>query len=235
MYQEGQTATNPKTGQRIVYRGGYWVSADGASGVPAKMVPDVDQQALDRARQEAEAARFQSRAAQQFLQYNRETGTGGLRNTQIGLPWGGGNIIDVPAIMRQNSPNWGAMEGLTAAAAPRNRVPGSGATSDFETRMMIAGFPSVDKRGDANSLIASRLANEDARARARAAFFDTWTKRTGSLNGADAAFSAWWTPYAAEHGLDIVRGPKRPSRPARAASAPASPAAQNDPLGIRGN
>lgn len=30
-YQEGQTATNPRTGQKVVFRGGQWVNASGAS------------------------------------------------------------------------------------------------------------------------------------------------------------------------------------------------------------
>jgi hypothetical protein len=33
-YQEGQTATNPKTGQKVVFRNGQWVNAGGAAGGP---------------------------------------------------------------------------------------------------------------------------------------------------------------------------------------------------------
>lgn len=205
--REGQTGTAPD-GTRVIVRNGKIVPL--GAPVPAGDVPKTDQEALDRARQEAEQARFQSRAAQQFLDINRETGTGGLRNTVVNLPLVG-TVLDVPGIMRANSPNWGAMEAITAGAAPRQRVPGSGATSDFETKMMLAGFPSVDKRGDTNTVIARRLANEDARARARASFLDTWVSTHGSLQGADAAFSKWWTPYAREKGLDTVVAPRKPS------------------------
>lgn len=34
-FREGQTATNPKTGMKIMYRGGQWVSAGGAQGQPS--------------------------------------------------------------------------------------------------------------------------------------------------------------------------------------------------------
>lgn len=31
-YREGQTATNPKTGQKVIYKGGQWVNAGAAPG-----------------------------------------------------------------------------------------------------------------------------------------------------------------------------------------------------------
>jgi hypothetical protein len=35
-YKEGQTATNPKTGQKVVFKGGQWVNAGGAILKPNK-------------------------------------------------------------------------------------------------------------------------------------------------------------------------------------------------------
>lgn len=34
-YREGQTATNPKTGQRVVYKGGQWVNAGSVAPIAA--------------------------------------------------------------------------------------------------------------------------------------------------------------------------------------------------------
>lgn len=178
-------------------------------------MPKTEQTALDRARQEAEAARFQSRAASQFLDLNQTTGTGGLR----GLGAFGHTVGDLVA--GTTGPNWDIMKGITAAAAPRARIIGSGATSDFEARQMMAGFPSVDKRGDSNSAITKRLQIEDARARARASFLDTWAKKKGTLAGSDEAFSAWWEPYAQQHGLSVLS--PRPAGPPRK-PVPAAPA-----------
>jgi hypothetical protein len=39
MYREGQTATNPKTGQRVIFRDGQWRLATGATGGGKKAFP----------------------------------------------------------------------------------------------------------------------------------------------------------------------------------------------------
>jgi hypothetical protein len=186
-------------------------------GATIASLPKTDQTALGTARQEAEKAAAASRAAEEFLTLNRVTGTGGLRN--IGWSGGGLSVGDLTAGVF--GPNWDAMKAITAAAAPQQRVPGSGPTSDFDARMLIAGFPSTTKRGDTNTMIAARVGREEARAKARASFLDTWAKKTGTLNGGDSAFASWWAQYAPDKGLSGA------PRKARAAAAP-------DPLGIRG-
>ena len=191
-------------------------------GATIASLPKTDQTALGTARQEAEKAAAASRAAEEFLTLNRATGTGGLRN--IGWSGGGLSVGDLTAGVF--GPNWDAMKAITAAAAPQQRVPGSGPTSDFDARMLIAGFPSTTKRGDTNTMIAARVAREEARAKARASFLDTWAKKTGTLNGGDSAFASWWAQYAPGKGLS---GPPR-----KGAAAVAPAAAAPDPLGIRG-
>jgi len=203
----------------------YQQAKGGVENANIAALPKTDRDALQMARDDAEKARRMAREAQRFLQLNRETGTGGLRN----LGWTDHFTAgDITAGMF--GPNWDAMKGITSATAPQSRVAGSGATSDFEARMMVAGFPSVSKRGDTNTMITQRIEAENARARARAAFLDTWSKRKGTLNGADSAFSSWWDQYAPGHGLTGDPPVRRP-----AAGPVKKPTGGGvDPLGIRG-
>lgn len=64
-YREGQTATNPKTGQRMIFRGGQWVS-HGSRPIRAETTAD-DKKALaeasERARIERDVARNYTDAA----------------------------------------------------------------------------------------------------------------------------------------------------------------------------
>ena len=50
-YREGQTATNPKTGQKIVYQGGFWVSAGQQD--KSKMLAAPEQKSIEEARAKA--------------------------------------------------------------------------------------------------------------------------------------------------------------------------------------
>lgn len=212
-YREGQTATNPKTGQRLRYEGGFWVAVPGSGPAKVPKLTTQDADALASARRDAEAADRMARQADRFMGYNQQTGTGGLRNTKIDI-WPFGTVVDVPAIMSMTSPNWGAMESITAATAPKDRVEGSGSTSDFEARMNLIGFPNVNQRGDTNTETTRRIKDESARARARAAFMDRWAADRGTLLGADTAFVQWWDRYSKEKGIGGAPRKRAPSKPA---------------------
>ncbi len=199
-------AFNPATGQRL-----RW---DGKSWKPIGELSDKDDAALSLARKDAETGQRMARQADRFLTYNRETGTGGLRNTEISLP-GLGRVFDVPAIMERVSPNWGAMQSISAATAPKDRVEGSGSTSDFEAKMNMIGFPNVSQLGPTNTQTAARIKAESTRALARAAFLDRWAAEQGTLMGGDTAFLKWWDKYSKEKGIE---GGIRPTGGARAAA-----------------
>ena len=202
---------NPATGERRRWDGKAWK--------PIGELSDKDDAALALARKDAESGERMARQADRFLKYNRETGTGGLRNTEIKLPVIG-DVLNVPAIMRNVSPNWGAMESLSAATAPKDRVEGSGSTSDFEARMNMIGFPSVTQLGPTNTQTTARIKAESARARARAAFLDRWAAEQGTLLGGDTAFVKWWDKYSREKGVeDGIRPTTRAAPPRKAAPA----------------
>jgi len=47
-YREGQTATNPKTGQRLIYRNGQWTNAGTVAGAAKPTSAEVKQQINNR-------------------------------------------------------------------------------------------------------------------------------------------------------------------------------------------
>jgi hypothetical protein len=202
-------AFNPATGQRLRWDGKAWK--------PIGELSDKDDAALALARRDAESGERMARQADRFVKYNRETGTGGLRNTQISIPMLG-RVLDVPAIMENVSPNWGAMNSLAAATAPKDRVEGSGSTSDFEARMNLIGFPSVTQLGPTNTQTAARIKAESRRARARAGFLDRWAAEQGTLLGGDTAFLKWWDKYSKDEGIESGIKPTTRAAPPRKAA-----------------
>jgi len=175
-YREGQTATNPKTGQQVVFKGGQWVSASAPSAVPRKL-PTREQMQLDDARSAATQADEAARTAERFVDLNQEQGSGEI--------WA---IPGLPALAGAVDPEIGQMNALTARMAPQQRVPGSGTTSDRDLSLYLQAVPSMGKPGPANAAI-SKQARTDAERRARyAEFLDRYAQEKGTLNG---ALEAW--------------------------------------------
>ena len=106
----------------------------------------------------------------QFQQQNAVQGTG---------PGAGLQIWD-PEI-KGMSANQATMTGYM-------RVPGSGATSDFEQRLYARGAPSIDNTREANDQIIKGI---DILARAsegRQFFFERYAQERGTLLGAEEAY-----------------------------------------------
>lgn len=184
-FREGQTATNPKTGQQIVYRSGQWVSAGPANGgaMPRPKLSTREQMFLDEARTAARGSDEAALTAEQFVDINRNQNTGGWRAIPGATDLAG--ALD-PEISRMNS--------LTARMAPQQRVPGSGTTSDRDLSLYLQAVPSAAKPGNVNSDIA-RQARADAERRSRyVQFLDRYVSQNGSLLGAE---QAWRTEQAA--------------------------------------
>lgn len=181
MYKEGQTATNPKTGQRIVYKGGQWVNAGTAAGAapPAPKLAAREQMFLDEARSSARGSDEAALTAEQFVNINREQNTGGL----LTIP----KAADIAGAF---DPEISRMNALTARMAPQQRQPGSGTTSDRDLSLYLQAVPSASKPGPVNSAIA-RQARADAERRSRyAQFLDRYVSQRGSLIGAEEAWKA---------------------------------------------
>lgn len=95
-YREGQTATNPKTGQRLVYRGGQWRAlsvpawAGGVNGsVPQpRKLTNPEQKSIGDMRNSAISQRESAMAAQKGAAIAKRLHTGPLRGRilEMGIP-----------------------------------------------------------------------------------------------------------------------------------------------------
>jgi hypothetical protein len=141
----------------------------------------TDQDALKDYRDQAATSLRTAQQAERFIGLNREKGTGGI----ISLPL----VSDIAAAV---NPTYGEMNSITSKVAPGLRPPGSGSSSDKDTKMYRSAFPNLDLPGEANASIADDWHKESDQAAAKAAFFDTWASKRGNLLGADQAFNAFW-------------------------------------------
>lgn len=193
---EGQTATNPQTGQKIVYQGGKWypVGGAGAGPAPRKLVA-AEQTQLKEARDGAEAARDFSRQANIFAKLNEKSGTGFVNK----IPF-------VSEVRSAFDPNIAQMDALTSRMAPAQRVPGSGTTSDRDLALYLKAVPNIDRPGPANAAIAQDMSQTAVRRTARAAFLDRYASKNGTLIGADKAFADFWSSYSAKQRAADTKG-----------------------------
>jgi hypothetical protein len=188
---EGQTATNPQTGQKIVFSKGRWhpVGAGGAmpgarpAGTP-RLAPQ-EQKALADAR--SAASQFTSIADQatQFADINRGVATGPL----YGVPVLGGAF---EAAGEALNPKLAQLNALEARMAPQQREPGSGTPSDRDLALFLKAVPNTDRMGPANGLIAQDMKRMADKKVARSAFLDAYARSGGTLLGSEDAFEGWW-------------------------------------------
>lgn len=178
MYREGQTATNPKTGQKIVYKGGQWVNAGAPTAAPsARRLAPREQMQLDEVRTAARSQDEAARMAEQFVDINTRQGSGQL--------WA---IPGVAKVAGAFDPDIAQMNALTSKMAPAQRVPGSGTTSDRDLSLFLQAVPGMDRPGPANAAIAKQARADAKRRQDYAAFLDRWASEKGTLLGAEEAW-----------------------------------------------
>ena len=149
---------------------------------PVKSTSTADAKAIADLREEAARKGNFASQAQQFMQLNRETGTGPGRSFGLGT-----------LMPSQTSSNIQAMQAIASRAAPAMRAPGSGATSDKDMSLYLASFPKVTNWGGSNQQITRTLSEDASRSAARAAFVEKWAQVNGNIVGADAAFDKYWS------------------------------------------
>lgn len=156
---DGMIAQNAQ-GQRVVYRSnasgqGRWVEVSPATADAAS------REALENENALYARLRDTSRLAEDFIEHNRKSGTGGMgqsSNSILGLELG------VPA---WGAPHRQAMQGLSAEMVRSNIRPGMAQTMNSDAEAMLAGrtYPSEDAGGDVNAERAVRiLVNRDMQA-----------------------------------------------------------------------
>jgi hypothetical protein len=200
-YREGQTATNPQTGQTIVFRGGQWVSAapQGGMGGPTRKLSASDTDFLRDQRDAANKAAAAVRATDAFMAINRKQGTGQLR----GVP------IIGPIINSFSAPHQ-EMEGLTEGMIPGMKVPGSGTFTDADMISARKAVPNVMTLGPANAGRANFLRQNAKDYSDYVNFMEDWAQKRGNLLGAQKA----WEASKAQRQAPRPSAPQRSSQPA---------------------
>lgn len=170
-YYEGQTATNPQTGEQLVYRQRRWQTLNSSSAnTQARTTLNAEQGKLRTAQQTAEYA-------DQFLQHNARRTTGGLRDSDWVPDWGDTD--------RQ------AMNGLSNAMLRANIQPGQSGTMNTAPEMEIARgiYPSTHAVGPTNQERALELHVQRDVQQARISAMEHWVAQRGSLDGFNDAWA----------------------------------------------
>ncbi|PNQ03642.1 hypothetical protein H5V43_16305 [Sphingobium fuliginis] len=133
--QEGQTATNPKTGQRIIFKGGQWHNYTEPGAAPSQPTKSGQPFETSKSRDAARAAldqmdRIQPQVDRVRALYNETLrGSGPLKSL--------GEFMPTQANARFDN----AVAGLRTLVRPAQRTPGEGAMSDFESKLAIQNLP----------------------------------------------------------------------------------------------
>jgi hypothetical protein len=177
--------------------------AQQANWRPAQTLKDADATQLTKARDAAVRAQAFGGLAEQFLERNREAGTGWFGPAQGLFPGKSGSNVK-------------AMNAIQSRAAPMLRQAGDPSTKEME--MYKSGFPSTWNFGDANLEIVKDIRKETAKVAARASWLEKWGQTTGSLAGADAAFENWWASRQSPKAAPLPGPAPRPKSGASALS-----------------
>lgn len=195
-YKEGQTATNPKTGQKIRYEGGLWVAVQGdsaatnpsapgagffgATGGPVALSGPEQKMRVEAMKGAIDAQGFRA-DANRFVALNEDVATGGIDD------WGWMGTLTSAFDTKKSE-----MRAIGNKMAPAMRQAGSGAMSDRDVEMYRSSTVGIDKPGPANQALAKVI---DAGARRQSdysAFLDEWIKNKKTTLGAQEA----WASYA---------------------------------------
>lgn len=194
-YQEGQTATNPKTGQKVVFQGGQWHNASegGAPTITRTKPTDDDMKALISASDKASAERD---AADQYDSLGKavdEFGTSPTRAwmydallpNQDGGFWDsvGAGIGLIPSLFMSDK-TLKARDHLNTASA-RVALDGSqqmkGSSSDKDTALMRTAGVSPYKSMAENHRIIDQAKRDGEVEQTRALLLSRWISKFGSL------------------------------------------------------
>lgn len=149
-----------------------------AAGGAAMRDTARDQQFLIEQRNLAKQQAEMSRLASEFLEINKRTPTGQM--------W---SIPGLGAARGAFDPDVARMNSITNYMAPRQRVPGSGASSDRDVNLYLSAVPNQDFLGSANTEIVKNINREAERQQKYVSFLEDWYAKNGTLLGAEAEWS----------------------------------------------
>ena len=163
-----------------------------------------DRSAMANALAQAGTARRTADTANQFLQRNRATGTGGIQSVFADKgPVGAVAKTAAGWLFPHTYQNISTMDALTGRMLRDNIAPGTASTlnSEGEMRVAMSTLPSVNNPGPTNTTLAHELDLAAKIAEAKSQAMDAYVRTNGGLNGFDQS----WAPQ--EQRLRATRPP----------------------------
>jgi hypothetical protein len=186
MSWDGRTATNPQTGERIIWRGNRRTGS-----FRALNYENADPQSRERVQNVDNLYSIGSRTlpqARQFMQQNFEAPTGGIQNT---LPPGFRRSI-AAAVRPQMFSDADAQAALSNQMVGSNWQPGTTGMMNTATEMaqVRSRFPSPEAQGPANMQTYLNMVEEVAVQGAAVRSMRQWLQNRPNLEGWEQSFAA---------------------------------------------
>lgn len=135
----------------------------------------------DESRQALDKARGNMTDASRFEQLLKEQDTGGMLM----------NLPGAKTISGVFDPQISEMTKIQDRLTPQMRIPGSGATSDFDARMFQSALPDVRSPRETNQNVITALKAREQLAEDKQLFMQNYVEANGQLAGAER----YWTEY----------------------------------------
>lgn len=197
--KEGQTATNPKTGERVVFRGGNWHRmTSGAPGSPvARPIDPQARKVLNDLNAQANEAREIQRQYQDAGQAIRrlKPGPARARYLESAIPDENGGVLDtlgaiaiggpsrlLGAISSQDISDFQRLRGLQSQRVLSEQIQQKGPQTESDAARMQMTEISPYKDTSTNMAIIRAGMAKTQRVQQRANFYTQWANRFG-LNG----------------------------------------------------
>ena len=191
---------NPRTGERV-----FSSPQTAAPGTQAPQMPQQDQNAPwaglppkradevriregERVRKELDEARLALRSEGQTIEKMNQFGALNKRTAT-----GDALSIYTPGLSSMLSNDTSQMRSLSASLAPRERVPGSGTSTDKDIALFIQAVPSIDKPGPVNQAIREARKAQYQRDNDYLNSKEAYFSKFGHTNGFDQQWSAYST------------------------------------------
>lgn len=184
---DGATATNPQTGERIVYR----ISNGGRGRWVRLSYETADPQSRERAENVQNIANVGNRTlplATRFVERNLTTETGGIQNAPEVPNW----VRSIMGAVRPQMINEAdELRALSNQMVGANWQPGTTGMYNTASEMEMARqrYPAPTNRGPANMDVYLNMAEDVAVQREAAQAMRDWLSRNTNLNGFDQDFA----------------------------------------------
>ena len=159
------------------------------AGLPPKRADDVRVREGERIRKDLDDARDALRAEAQSIGKMDQFGALNKRT-----PTGDALSIYTPGISSMLSNDTAQMRSISSSLAPRERVPGSGTSTDKDIALFIQAVPSIDKPGPVNQAIREARKAQFQRDNDYLNSKETFFAKFGHVNG----FDQQWSKYSAD-------------------------------------